>query len=66
MEIKGRGSVSGEMHEGTHTWRELNNVHLTMVNDEKVNPLLEKLRILNSEAEEQGLRAFVWNIENAL
>ncbi len=66
MEIKGRGSVSGEMHEGTHTWPELNNVHLTMVNDEKVNPLLEKLRILNREAEEQGLRAFVWNIENAL
>ena len=66
MEIKGRGSVSGEMREGTHTWPELNNAHLTMVDDEKVNPLLEKLRILNSEAEEQGLRAFVWNIENSL
>ena len=66
MEIKGRGSVNGEMHEGTHTWPELNNAHLTMVDDAKVNPLLEKLRILNSEAEEQGLRAFVWNIENAL
>jgi hypothetical protein len=37
-----------------------------MVADEKVNSLLEKLRILNSEAEEQGLRAFVWNIENSL
>jgi len=66
LEIKGRGSVNGEMHEGTHTWPELNNAHLTMVEDEKVPLLLERLRILNEEAEEQGLRAFVWNIESSI
>jgi nitrogen regulatory protein PII len=66
LEIKGRGSISGEMHEGTHTWPQLNNAHLTMVEDEKVPLLLEKLRILNEEAEEQGLRAFVWNIESSI
>jgi len=66
LEIKGRGSVNGEMHEGTHTWPQLNNAHLTMVEDEKVPLLLEKLRILNEEAEEQGLRAFVWNIESSI
>jgi len=66
LEIKGRGSVSGEMHEGTHTWPELNNAHLTMVEDEKVSVLLERLQILNKEAEEQGLRAFVWNIESSI
>lgn len=66
LEIKGRGSVNGEMHEGTHTWPELNNAHLTMVEDEKVPLLLDRLRILNEEAEEQGLRAFVWNIESSI
>lgn len=66
LEIKGRGSVKGEMHEGTHTWPQLNNAHLTMVEDEKVPLLLENLKTLNSEVEEQGLRAFVWNIESSI
>ena len=65
-EIFGRGSVKGETHEGTHTWPELNNAHITMIEDEKVGPLLENLRSLNKQVEEQGLRAFVWNIENAI
>lgn len=66
LEIKGRGSVTGEMHEGTHIWPELNNAHLTMVEDEKVPLLLEGLQLLNKEVEEQGLRAFVWNIESSI
>jgi nitrogen regulatory protein PII len=65
-EIKGRGSVKGETHDGTHTWPELNNVHLTIIEDNKVDELLEKLRALNNEVEEQGLRAFVWNIEKTI
>ncbi|MBU3927906.1 MAG: hypothetical protein KKB74_08880 [Bacteroidetes bacterium] len=64
--VKGRGSVKGEMHEGTHTWPEMNNAHITMVEDEKFSLLLENLNALNKEAEEQGLRAFVWNIENTI
>lgn len=66
MDIKGRGSVTGLMHEGTHTWPELNNAHLTIVEDSKVPLLLEKLKELNSEVEDQGLRAFVWNIEGGI
>ena len=65
-EIKGRGSVKGEAHEGTHTWPELNHVHLTVVEDNKVDQLLEKLQALNHEVEEQGLRAFVWNVEKTI
>ena len=59
-EILGRGSLKGETHEGTHTWPELNNAHITMIEDEKVNFLLERLGSLNTQSEEQGLRAFVW------
>lgn len=66
IDVKGRGSVKGEMHEGTHTWPEMNNAHITMVEDGKVALLLENLKTLNEEAEEQGLRAFVWNVENMI
>ncbi len=65
-DIQGRGSETGEPHEGTHTWPELNNAHLTMVADEKVAALLEKLDALNNQTIKQGLRAFVWNIENTI
>ena len=60
--ITGRGSVKGEPHEGTHTWPELNNAHLTIVDDTKVDALLNKLKSFNKSVEEQGLRAFVWDI----
>lgn len=66
LDILGRGTDTGTMHEGTHTWPELNNAHLTIVEDSKVPLLLEKLKALNSEVEEQGLRAFVWNIEDGI
>ncbi|HQH19030.1 MAG TPA: hypothetical protein PKZ43_05700 [Bacteroidales bacterium] len=66
MDVKGRGSRNGEPHEGTHTWPELNNAHLTMVEDEKVKNLLALLNELNKKVEKQGLRVFVWNIEQTI
>lgn len=65
-ETFGRGSFKGDMHEGTHTWPEMNNVHLTIVEDEKVDDLLHDLQALNNKVEEQGLRAFVWNVEKTI
>jgi hypothetical protein len=65
-DIIGRGSDKGLMHEGTHTWPELNNAHLTIIEDDQVSPLLQGLKLLNGEVEEQGLRAFVWNIESGI
>lgn len=66
MDVKGRGSRNGEPHEGTHTWPELNNAHLTIVEDEKVKTLLDLLKDLNNKVEKQGLRVFVWNIEQTI
>ena len=63
MDVKGRGSVSGDPHQGTHVWPEMNNAHLTVLDESKVKVVLEKLSALNKEVEEQGLRAFVWNVE---
>jgi len=60
--VQGRGSVNGVPHLGTHTWPEINSAMYVMVNDEMVDPLLEKVRKIDSVNEEVGIRAFVWEI----
>jgi nitrogen regulatory protein PII len=65
-DITGNGSEKGLPHEGTHTWPELNNAYMVITADDKVSPLLSKLKSLNESVEDQGLRAFVWNIENMI
>jgi len=62
----GRGSVNGDPHMGTHTWPEINNSILTIVDDNKVETLLGKIEKLNQVNEEVGIRAFVWNIERTV
>ncbi len=66
VDVNGRGSHSGEPHMGTHTWPSLNNVLLTITPDDKVKDLLSKLSELNLQVEEQGLRAFVLNVEDSI
>ncbi len=62
-EVQGRGSDDGEPHYGSHAWPTLNSAILMFVADEKVKPLLQDLHELDLTAEQQGLRAFVWNAE---
>ena len=61
--VQGRGNAEGDPHRGTHTWPELNNAILTVVEDVKVDELLLSVRKLDKRNEEVGIRAFVWNIE---
>ncbi|MFZ6034275.1 MAG: PG0541 family transporter-associated protein [Melioribacter sp.] len=63
INVHGQGSDKGEPHLGTHIWPSQNAVVLTVIEDDKVDPLLEEVRQINREAEEQGIHAFVWNIE---
>ena len=42
VDVHGRGSVEGDPHMGTHTWPEINNALMAIVEDEKVDILLEK------------------------
>ncbi|MFY9515544.1 MAG: PG0541 family transporter-associated protein, partial [Dysgonamonadaceae bacterium] len=53
-------------HYGTHAWPSLNNAIFTVVEDNHVPPLLKFLEKLDAEAENLGLRAFVWNIEDMI
>ncbi len=61
--VQGRGHQNGEPHRGTHTWPEMNNAVMAVVDDEKVNDVLLGVRKLDKRNEEVGIRAFVWNIE---
>lgn len=62
-EVQGRGSVDGEPHYGSHAWPTLNSAILAFMVNAKVEPLLKDLHELDLTAEQQGLRAFVWNAE---
>jgi len=64
--VRGRGSKAGEPHYGSHAWPAMNSAILTIIEENKVDKLLEALRALDKSIEAQGLRAFVWNIENAI
>lgn len=62
-EVQGKGSHTGEPHLGSHAWPTLNSALLVMAPEERVPELLERLRALDEATPDQGLRAFVWNIE---
>jgi nitrogen regulatory protein PII len=66
QDVKGRGSDTGEPHLGTHTWPAMNSAMLTVIEDDKVSALLSVVREINERAEMQGLRAFVWDIEQSV
>ena len=65
-EIKGHGSESGVPHLGTHAWPTLNNAVISVVEDDRVDGILETLHEQDLKAPELGLRAFVWNIEKII
>ncbi len=64
--VQGRGTRTGEPHYGSHAWPSMASAILTVVDDAKVDPLLERLHAMDKETEMLGLRAFVWNIEKTI
>ena len=65
QDIAGRGSATGLPHLGNHAWPTMNNAMLTFVPDEKVDDILAKLRAMDEETPDLGIRAFVWNVEKS-
>ena len=65
-EVYGKGSKDGIPHYGSHAWPSVNNAILSMVEDDRVPLLLNFLEELDNESPNLGLRAFVWNIEQAI
>ncbi|MFN8239788.1 MAG: P-II family nitrogen regulator [Bacteroidales bacterium] len=60
--VQGRGSNTGVPHLGTHAWPEINKSVLTVVNDEMVDNILDKINKIDNINDEVGIRAFVWDI----
>lgn len=64
--VMGAGTKDGEPRMGTHTWPEMNSATLTIVEEEKVDVVLEKVQKMDAINYEVGIRAFVWNIEKTV
>lgn len=61
-ETQGRGTYHGEPHYGSHAWPSLGSAILSIVEDSKVETVLQKLKALDEAKPRLGLRAFVWDI----
>lgn len=59
----GRGTNGGEPRLGSHAWPEMNSSILTIVDDDVVPILLKYVEKLDNINKENGIRAFVWNVE---
>lgn len=64
--VQGRGSKTGEPHLGTHAWPSLASAMLTIVEDSKVQAVLDKLKEIDDFKPKLGLRAFVWPITQTI
>lgn len=62
----GSGSRGGEPHLGTHTWPALNSAMLVMAEDTTAAQLMQRLKKLDERSPQQGLRAFMWTVENTI
>lgn len=65
-QTQGRGSKTGDPHMGSHAWPSLNGSILTVCDDNRVAPLLERLKKLDKERPMLGLRAFVLPVEQVI
>jgi nitrogen regulatory protein PII len=60
--VQGRGTNTGVPHLGTHAWPEINKSILAVVEDEKVEKVLDTVKKIDAINEEVGIRAFVWDV----
>ena len=63
---QGRGSKTGDPHFGSHAWPSMCSAIITVVDDKKVDPLLDALHRMDMQTEQLGLRAFVTNVERSI
>lgn len=64
--LVGAGQRGGEPHLGSHAWPTLNGALLTVIDDSKVDTLLNRLHDIDAASPQLGLRAFTWAVEQAI
>lgn len=60
--VQGTGTNTGVPHLGTHAWPEINKSLLTVIDDDLVDTVLDKVKRIDAINEEVGIKAFVWDI----
>lgn len=65
-EAHGRGSVNGEPHLGSHAWPSTNSAIITVCDDHKIQPLLDRLHKIDVDNPLLGIRAFTWAVEQSI
>lgn len=65
-QVQGRGSKTGEPHYGSHAWPSLASSIITIVEDGRVDGVLQALKKMDEESPKLGLRAFVWDVEKMI
>ena len=66
QEVRGRGSHGGEPHYGTHAWPSIASGILTVVDNDRVDGILEQLHEMDVATPKLGLRAFVLPVERTI
>ncbi|MCD8186270.1 MAG: hypothetical protein LUD68_07405 [Rikenellaceae bacterium] len=61
-DVMGRGSHQGEPHYGSHAWSTMNSSLLCFVEEQTATLFLKKLQQLSDTTNDQGVRAFYWDI----
>ena len=61
-QVQGRGTLTGEPHYGSHAWPSMASAIFTVVEDTRLQAVLDGLKRLDDEAPRLGLRAFAWPI----
>ncbi len=61
-ELMGCGTSTGEPHLGSHAWPTMNSALISVMEDDKAAAFLAALKKLDEENDQQGLRAFAWNV----
>lgn len=61
--VYGCGTNGGEPRMASHAWPEMNSSVITVVEDDVVPVLLKYVEKLDNVNKENGIRAFVWNVE---
>lgn len=64
--VSGRGSENGPPHFGTHAWPEMNSAIIAVVDDGKVEAVVSSLKKLDEKRPEQGIRTFIWSVEQGV
>ena len=64
-EIGGRGSIDGEPHLGNHAWPTQNHALFTAVDNAIASDIMKAVKETDEANPKLGLRAYLWNIEQA-